>query len=205
MWSSAPTGASKISMSLRTSAHTGAAIPPVLPGCWKIGGIVRLSGGLRASDIGHWLAMTALVWCGAPPDRGTTRFTPTVFQSLCAAKHLFFSLFTLLFYLQLLPPPWQSPCPSGLSEKRGDCTSNRGTALSIFCSTRKNRVLLLFDFYSAHRSASVKGMTCSSSCMDSSIWQPIFPALKKTVPQSAAERSITVVNSFFIPMGEQPP
>ena len=42
-------------------------------------------------------------WCGNSPDGGTTRHC-RYFQSLCEAKHPFFSLFTLLFYLPPLPP-----------------------------------------------------------------------------------------------------
>ena len=48
-------------------------------------------------------------------------------------------------------------------------------------------------------------ITFERSLSDISTWYPIFPALKIIVSHSSAEISITVLKSFFIPIGEQPP
>ena len=50
-------------MSLRTSPQTGVAIPPIFEQLRpKIEGIYFYPGDCHASDVGHWLAMTASFW-----------------------------------------------------------------------------------------------------------------------------------------------
>ena len=50
-------------MSLRTSPQTGVAIPPIFEQLRpKIEGIYFYPGDCHASDVGHWLAMTAPFW-----------------------------------------------------------------------------------------------------------------------------------------------
>ena len=50
-------------LSLRTSPQTGVAIPPIFEQLRpKIEGIYFYPGDCHASDVGHWLAMTASFW-----------------------------------------------------------------------------------------------------------------------------------------------
>ena len=51
-------------------------------------------------------------------------------------------LYSLFSFIFLRCPLWQSPRPSGLSDERGDCTSNRGIATSAAPPRNDSRIVV---------------------------------------------------------------